>query len=403
MSILLEPDAFLAEGLAAAVSPDTEVVTDMVAVRRLLADDPKHVLVVVGPDVEMSAVVDFAAGIRVLRPALGIVLVRRRLDTSVLKEALRAGVREVVKLDDMIGLTQACHASRSLSQQMTGNDVIDLTDADAGLGRLITVFSAKGGCGKTTMATNLAAAMSKSGQRVCLVDLDLAFGDVAIALQLFPQRSIADLSTNSRGIDRKAAASVVTPHGPNLDTVLAPVEPGASEQVSAAVVTDLLQCLKTMYDVVVVDTPPAFTDQVLAAFDASDELALVTTLDVPALKNLKLTLETLDLLGYSRQRWNLVLNRSDSKVGLVLDDVQKTLGTTVAAQIPSSRAVPAAINRGVALVQDSPNHAVSVAIRGLAQVLTSKSQDETKAGAHRATTKPRKHLLFRRGGQAVGT
>ena len=400
MSILLESDAFLAENLSAAVSPDTEVVADMVAVRRLLADDPKHILVVVGPDVEMSAVAEFTSSIRVVRPALGVVLVRRRLDTSLLKEALRAGVREVVKLDDMIGLTQACHASRALSQQMTGDDVVDLADAGAGLGRLVTVFSAKGGCGKTTTATNLAAAMSKAGQRVCLVDLDLAFGDVAIALQLFPQRSIADLSTDSRGIDRKAAASVVTPHSPGLDTVLAPVEPGAAEQVTAAVVTELLQCLKTMYDVVVVDTPPAFTDQVLAAFDVSDHLALVTTLDVPALKNLKLTLETLDLLGYSRQRWNLVLNRSDSKVGLVLDDVQKTLGTTVAAQIPSSRAVPASINRGVSIVQDSPNHAVSVAIRGLAQSLT--HQDQAEPDAHRAGAKPRRHLRFRRGSQAVG-
>lgn len=388
MSVLLESDTHLAESLAPAVSPDTTVVTDMVAVRRTLADDPRHLLVVIGPDVDLSAATEFAASARVLRPALGVVLVRRRLDTSVLKEAIRAGIREVVKLDDLTGLTQACRASRSLSEQMTG-DAEGLLEQrqDHDLGRLVTVFSSKGGCGKTTIATNLAAALAKAGQRVCLVDLDLAFGDVAIALQLFPERTIADLRANSGGIDRKAASSIITAHSSGLDTVLAPVEPGAAESITATLVGELLQCLKTMYDVVVVDTPPAFTDQALAAFDASDQLALVTTLDIPALKNLKLTLETLELLGYARERWSLVLNRADSKVGLAVDDVQKTLRTSIAAQIPSSRAVPAAINRGVTLVHDAPNHAVSVAVRDFARQLL------TQAGSGKSHAAPARRVL----------
>lgn len=396
MSVLLESDLHLAESLAPAVSPDTTVVGDMVAVRRALADDQRHLLVVIGPDVELSAATELASSARVSRPALGVVLVRRRLDTSVLKEAMRAGVREVVKLDDLTGLTQACRASRALSEQMSH-------DVDGGphqgrnreLGRLVTVFSSKGGCGKTTIATNLAAALAKAGKQVCLVDLDLAFGDVAIALQLLPQRTIADLGANSGGIDKKAAASVITSHSPGLDTVLAPVEPGAAENITAALVGELLQCLKTMYDVVVVDTPPAFTDQALAAFDASDHLALVTTLDIPALKNLKLTLETLELLGYARDRWNLVLNRADSKVGLAVEDVQKTLRTPIAAQIPSSRAVPAAINRGVAIVQDAPNHAVSLAVRDFARHLLAQAD----GGKSHAAPARRVLRLRRRVGQ----
>lgn len=368
MSILLESDTLLSAALAPAVSGDTVVVPDVVALRRLLADDPRHDLVVVGPDVDMSVVADFAAAERVARPALGVVLVRRRLDTSVMKDALKAGVREVVKLDDLTGLTQACRESRDVSAQLRGSGAEALHDRP-GLGRLITVFSAKGGCGKTTMATNLAAACAKRGDRVCLIDLDLAFGDVAIALQLFPDRGIADLAGRPLGVDRKAIASIITTHSPGLDTVLAPVEPGVADSISASLVGELLQSLKGMYDVVIVDTPPAFTDQVLTAFDASDHMALVTTLDIPALKNLKLTLETLELLGYARERWNVVLNRADSKVGLAAEDVEKTLGVPIAAQIPSSRAVPASVNRGVALVQESPSHAVSTAIRGFADHL----------------------------------
>lgn len=370
MSILLETDPFLASALSPAISPETVVVPDLVALRRLLVDDPRHELVVIGPDVEMSVVDDFTSTERVARPALGVVLVRRRLDTAILKEALKAGVREVVKLDDLTGLTQACRESRDVSQQLRGG--IDELPAGSGrLGRLITVFSAKGGCGKTTLATNLAAACAKRGHRVCLVDLDLAFGDVAIALQLFPDRGIADVVGRSNGVDRKAVAAIVTSHSPRFDTVLAPVEPGIAENISAALVGELLQCLKSMYDVVIVDTPPAFTDQVLTAFDASDHMALVTTLDIPALKNLKLTLETLELLGYARERWNVVLNRADSKVGLAVEDVEKTLGVPIAAQIPSSRAVPASVNRGVAIVQESPSHAVSTSIRGFADKLLS--------------------------------
>ncbi len=369
MTILLEGDSFLVETLVPAIAPDTVVVTDVVALRRSLADDPSHELVVVGPDVDMTTVVDFAASERVHRPTLGVVLVRRRVDTSTLKDAIRAGVREVVKLDDLTGLTQACEASVDLTRQVRG-DTGSRSTTPGSLGQLVTVFSAKGGCGKTTVSTNLAAALAKMGRRVCLVDLDLAFGDVAIALQLFPDRGIANLAGRSGRLDRTSIASIVTNHGPNLDTILAPVEPGAAESVSADLVSELLKVLKSMYDVVVVDTPPAFTDQVLTSFDASDHMALLTTLDVPALKNLKISLETLDLLGYSRERFHIILNRADSKVGLAVEDVQKTLNLPIAALLPSSRAVPAAINRGIPIMHEAPNHPVSQAVRKLAERLT---------------------------------
>lgn len=368
MTILLEADSFLADTLGPAISPDTLVVADVVALRRALADDTSHDLVVIGPDVEMPAVVEFTVAERVQRPAMGVVLVRRRVDTATLKEALRAGVREVVKVDDLTGLTEACAASVALTRRVRG-DVGEEPTSAPGLGRLVTVFSAKGGCGKTTVSTNLAAALAKSGHRVCLVDLDLAFGDVAIALQLFPDRGVADLAAMSGRLDRKSVAGAVTNHSENLDTLLAPVEPGAAETVSAELVGELLKVLKGMYDVVVVDTPPAFTDHVLTAFDASDHLALLTTLDIPALKNLKLSLETLDLLGYSRERFHVVLNRADSKVGLAVEDVQKTLKLPIAALLPSSRAVPASVNRGTPIVHDAPNHPVSTAIRRFAETL----------------------------------
>jgi pilus assembly protein CpaE len=251
-----------------------------------------------------------------------------------------------------------------VSQHLRGAVVGDHSGAGSKRGQLITVFAAKGGCGKTTVATNVAAALANGGKSsVCLVDLDLAFGDVAIAMQLFPARTVAD-ALGLANLDETAVRSLLTPHSAGLDAIVAPVEPGTAESISGALVGELLRVLKTMFDHVVVDSPPAFTDHVLAAFDESEHLVLLATLDIPALKNL--TLETLDMLAYSRERWHVVLNRSDAKVGLSVADVSKTLKTEIAAQIPSSRAVPAAINRGVPIVLDEPGHAVSQAIKKFA-------------------------------------
>jgi pilus assembly protein CpaE len=166
--------------------------------------------------------------------------------------------------------------------------------------------------------------------------------------------------------------ALLTPHSPGLTTLVAPVEPGLAETIPAELVGRLLEVLRSQYDIVVVDTPPAFDDHVLAAFDRSDIVALLATLDIPALKNLKITLETLELLNYPRERLRIVLNRADSKVGLSINEVEKTLKATISAQIPSSREVPASVNRGVPLVLDDPKHPVSQAIRLFAerQVMT---------------------------------
>jgi pilus assembly protein CpaE len=231
-------------------------------------------------------------------------------------------------------------------------------------GVVVTVFSAKGGCGKTTLASNLAASLADGGRReVCLVDLDLNFGDVAIVLQLFPAHTLADAVPMVETLDLPAVMSLLTPHSPGLSALVAPVEPGSAETIPQSLITTIISLLREQFAFIVIDTPPAFTDHVLAAFDQSDLIALLATLDIPALKNLKLTLETLDLLNYPRERLRVVLNRADSKVGLALAEVEKTLRVPIALHIPSSRAVPASINRGVPIMLDDPNHPVSVAIR----------------------------------------
>jgi pilus assembly protein CpaE len=367
MLVIVNPDAAGAETLRSAVEPDAQILSSVDLARRHLAEHPEVDVAVVGAAVELEPALALAEAMRVSRPDLGVILVRRRVDTVVLTEALRSGMREVVAERDLAALGDAVRRAREIARAMRNQgSVSSASDEFRPLGRVITVFSAKGGCGKTTIATNLAAAIADNGRRqVCLLDLDLAFGDVAIALQLFPAHTIADAVPIADTLDATAIEALLTPHSPGLTTLVAPVEPGAAD-IPTAVVATILHLLREMFEYVVVDTPPAFTDHVLAAFDESDVFALLATLDIPALKNLKLTLETLDLLNYPRDRWHVVLNRADSKVGLALGEVEKTLQTSITAQIPSSRDVPASINRGVPIVLDDPKHPVSVAVRRFA-------------------------------------
>jgi pilus assembly protein CpaE len=363
MPILLEPDPNSADTMGLAITGDVTVVESGHAVHRALEQDPDELLVVIGTGFDLAAALDLATEYRVHRPEVGFVLLRRRVDVTVLGQALRAGVREVVHSDDLTAIADACRRSRELSQSLLGAAAA----GQGGEGRVVTVFSAKGGCGKTTLATNLAVALADGGRStVCLVDLDLAFGDVAIAMQLVPARTITDAIAMQGTMDPTGVESLLTPHSPGVSTILAPLEPGEADHIPVATITELIRTLRAMFDYVVIDSPPAFTEHVLAAFDLADVYLLLATLDIPALKNLRLTLDTLKLLGYSQDSVNVVLNRSDSKVGLTISDVEKALSVPIAAQIPSSSAVSISINRGVPLVLDQPKHPVSQAIQLLA-------------------------------------
>jgi pilus assembly protein CpaE len=361
MPIVVESSQTNADVFLSVTGANSRVVANLDELKRSLVDSPDEYAIVIGPTVDLEAAAALADTLRVTRPTVSVILIRRRVDTSVLAEALRSGMREVVDERDLTGLGSAVGRAEQVWQALTGSSEKPVV---GDRGKVITVFSPKGGVGKTTIAVNLAVGLSQNGaHRVCLVDLDLAFGDVAIALQLFPAHTIADAVPLFESLDVQAVMSLLTPHSPGLTTLVAPIEPGTAESIPATLVAKLLDLLKQQFDFVVVDTPPAFDDHVLAAFDQSDVVALLATLDIPALKNLKLTLETLDLLNYPRDRWRIVLNRADSKVGLALGEVEKTLKAPISAQIPSSRDVPASINRGVPIVLDDPKHPVSQAIK----------------------------------------
>jgi Flp pilus assembly CpaE family ATPase len=336
------------------------------AVAQLLHDNPAETLVIIGPETPAEDALAFTAAIRLERPAVSIILERDQVDVALLTRALQSGVRDVVPAGDQVAMTAACYRAREVSRRLlaaTGPVTAEpVTD-----GQVITVFAAKGGCGKTTLAVNLSIALARAGHRVCLVDLDLAFGDVAISMQLDPARTIADALPMAGHVDTTGAASLLTRYQPGLDTLLAPVHPGDAEKLPPALTSELLAVLRGMFDYVVVDTPADFTEHVLTAMDCSARHVLVATPDVPTLKNLRLTLDMLDLLGYPQQARAVVLNRAGAKVGLRRDDVTRVVRWPIAAHIPSSRAVPVSINKGHPITAARPGHAVSRAITRFAR------------------------------------
>jgi pilus assembly protein CpaE len=364
MTTIVDSQTTSAELFVGAIGPDAEVVPSIEALRHHLDECPDEFAVVLGPSVNIKAAVSLADTLRVTRPALSVILVRPRVDTSVLAEALRSGMREVVEERDLTGLSMAVRRGHNLYKALMANLA---GHGDNVLGHLVTVFSAKGGVGKTTVSTNLSVALSGMGHRVCLVDLDLAFGDVAITLQMFPAHTISEALAITGDVGMDELRPLLTKYSDNLVALLAPSAPDPEETQIKNMVGTILRVLKQGFDYVIVDTPPAFDDQVLQAFDETDLLLLVLTPDVPALKNLKISLEMLELLNFPRDRWRIVLNRAGAKVGLSANDVEKTLKSTISAWIPTAQEVPASINRGEPIVVSQPRHAVSQAFLALAR------------------------------------
>jgi pilus assembly protein CpaE len=293
-----------------------------------------------------------------------ILLVASGEASTLLEEALDADVADVLLLPQLtenvaFAIRKAAHARRQLPVTTTAKQ-----------GRIVTVFSPKGGTGKTVIATNLAAAVAKQqGKRVLLLDLDLQFGDAAIMLGVEPEKTIYDLVVGPGELDSEKLAGYVTKHVCGLDMVPAPLRPEDAELVTEAKLGRLLEVARETYDIIVVDTSPFFHGPMLATLDRTDELLMVCGLDVPTLKNVRLSLQTLELLSFPQSRVRFVLNRADSKVGLKRREVETALGVKMNVEVPSERSVPLSVNRGDPAVLSDPGCDFARSMRELGSTL----------------------------------
>jgi pilus assembly protein CpaE len=237
------------------------------------------------------------------------------------------------------------------------------------LAPLICILGPKGGTGKTLTAANLGVALAEKGHRTVAIDLDLQFGDLGLSLGLAPEQTIFDLSRAAGAIDGERVGHYLVEHQSGLRVLLAPSRPDQAAVVTVELLREVYGALRATHDFVLVDTPPGFTPEVIATIDSSTEVIIVGMLDALSLKNTKLGLETLDLMGYDRSRVRVVLNRADSRVGITTEDVTAVLGHAPDVLVPSDREVPRALNEGVPIVMARRQSAVTRAFKELAASL----------------------------------
>lgn len=330
------------------------------------------VVVVLGP----SCIQDGGlAGIdRILqqRSEVGAILISPELSTALLQSALRAGVKDVLTLPvtpDQVfeAVERVANTLRTTpAPSFPGQPAPD--DHEPGeTGQVITVFSTKGGAGKSVIAANLAVLLSQRSDRpVCLVDADLQFGDVAVMLKLAPQHTIVDAVASLDRLDTTLLQSLLTVHQPSgLHVLAAPLEPAFADQIGAAEMVKIIEILRRFCSHVIVDTPAYFNDVVLGLIEVSDEVLLVAGMDVPNIKNVKIGLQTLRLLNTPKEKLRLILNRANSKAKLDVSEVERTLQVNADALIPSDVVVPQAVNKGVPVVIAAPRSAVSKSLEEL--------------------------------------
>ena len=374
--VVVDPDPMFVESLLASMPPGSHGVESVDRLNAWLSAHTDAYAVVLGPSLTGEESVTTCEALRAGAPTISTILVRESMDTDLLTYAMKAGARDVVQYTDTPALIEAMERAYHLFVALRG---------PAGamhMSKVISVFSPKGGVGKTTLSVNLALALTAKGaRRVCLVDLDLAFGDVAITMQLFPTHSIEQAIGSEDTMDVEMLDGLLTRHQDSLMVLAAPPHPDTRERVSPRLVSRIIRTLRETFDYVVIDMAPSFDEQVLTALDETDEVVLVAALDVPTLKNVKVAVETLDALHIAKDNRHLVLNRTDHEVGINADKVEGILGMTVDAQIPYSPEVIASTNEGQPAVLAYPAHELSRAIRHLVGQLTG---DTTARGVDKA-------------------
>ena len=386
--VVVEPDPARRATLVALVggkgAPAVASVSDLDGV----LEDEKATVVLFGPGMADDAGFAPVAALTENHPSAGVVLVAETLTTEVLQQALRSGVRDAVVLDEsepdelFAALGRVGHAMVALGNRP------QVPAAPLAPGKVIVCFSTKGGVGKSVLSTNLAVALAQRSDRpVAIVDADLQFGDVAVLLGVTPERTVMDAAAAIHHDDPELMRALVMKHDPSGLLVLpAPVEPSTADQIRPEDMLAIIESMRQFCGTIVVDMPPHFDDLVLALLEIADEVLLVASMDIPSIKNLKVGMQTLDLLALAGPKLRLVLNRANARVKLDVKEVEKALGIEAKFPVPSDIAVPQAVNRGVPVVLDNPR---APSARAFEEIATAFLADST-------VEEPAKRRLFSR-------
>lgn len=394
MAVIWEFDPATSDALARALGQACTLYDDAADVVSHLATHPET-LVVVGPNVDQAAATRFTQSATSEQPGLGVIWLRHRIETAAVLEAVRHGAADVVSSTDLPEFVAA--AGRVFDKHNASRLT---TPTGHHRAQLSLVFSPKGGSGKTTIATNLAASLARDAhQNTAIVDLDLMAGDVALLLGLTPHRTISDLIDIQDSLDATGINSALMRHETGVVVLAAPQRPEDAEAVSPRLVETVLKTCLNMFDHVVVDCPPTLDENVLAAMELSDEMFIVCTPDIASIKNTAIALRTIKELRMARHL-RIVFNRADEPVGIRAADLAEVLGESVDVSIPASIDVPKTSNAGQLMMVDHPKHKVCQAIRTLAGIDAAMAVAEVReapaASAEPGRATVRKRRLFAR-------
>ncbi len=333
-----------------------------------------------------------------LEPSASVIMMSVQGEADYLRRSMLAGAREFLvkpfSSDELVSSIRQVHdREKDKATRLAERPAGTASDTGREPGRIITVFSPKGGVGRTTVAVNLAVvAAAEMGKKVALVDASFQFGDVGVLLNLNPKnKSIADLIPDMAEGDPEMIDQVLVTHSSGLRVMLAPPSPEMSELITTAFLRRILERLRDTHDLVIVDSWPWFHDTTLGLLDLSDEILALLTLEITNIKNIRLFLEVADQLGYPAGKIKLVLNRADSALGIRVSDVEHSIGRRIDETIVSDgRSVVYALNRGVPFVTSNREAQVSQDIIRLARSVIGEA---VKPAAQREKPVQRKSLF----------
>lgn len=328
-------------------------------------------MVLLGPSFANESTIDTVRVLRNEDPSLLLIAVADQVTSALLRSAMRAGVSEVI---------EAPLTEEKVEDAITqfANDVLKRRTAAAPPalqepreeGQLIVVMSAKGGSGKTVVATNLALLLTRfEGKKVAMVDADLQFGDVCLVLQLEPRFTLVNAAHEMHHLDAQLLESLLTEHPSGLRVMAAPLEPAFADDISTESLMNVVALLKENHDYVVVDTASMLDELLLSLLERADVILQVVDMDLPSVKNAKLALETLRLLKFPTSKVKLVLNRSNAKARLDDKEIEGALKMSIAAAIPSDGAVAASMNEGRPVVESAPKSRVAKGFESVAELI----------------------------------
>ena len=319
---------------------------------------PMAAIITLGANSEQA--MKFIQRLTIEAPKTAIIAAAQKAAPELLLQSLRAGAREFlqvpIKADEL--KTVLDRVAEFCQTQV---------ETVKKKGRMVAVFSSKGGCGTSFIATNLAAC---AGARTILVDLNLQAGDLPLFLGVNQKYSFADMAENRTRLDDDLIKSFATPYSSNLSLLAAPKEADSADEIEPEHVFEVLQKLRESYEYIVLDPQHTFDSKTLAALDQSDQIVLVLTLDIPAIRSTQRSLEIFDRLGYPRQKIRIVVNRWSKQIDLDLQQVERFLGEPVIGFVPSEyQTAVTSINLGQPLILSDPNSKISLEIKRVAKLI----------------------------------